>query len=238
MSKIYSRPRIRIPKIFYSNIQNRTDVKRKKIIRFYIIVCISFCTFRIIINAVLPVFNTICKDKAKSIATIVTNEQASAIMKEHEYDELFSIVRDNEGNIIMIKSNVGPINEIISDIALKIEKQIDDNGKNNIQIALGTFSGIKLLSGRGPGIPITISSIGNVITDLRSEFIAQGINQTLHRVYLQVECQVSILTPFEDISEKISNQVLIAENVIIGKIPSTYYNLNGLDNSNAIDIIE
>lgn len=102
----------------------------------------------------------------------------------------------------------------------------------------GSFTGFKLLSGKGPGIPIRISSIGNVETDLRSEFTAQGINQTLHRVYLQVECEISILTPFENITEKITNQVLIAENVIVGKIPSTYYNLNGLDNSSAIDIIE
>lgn len=73
---------------------------------------------------------------------------------------------------------------------------------------------------------------------MKSEFSAQGINQTLHRVYLQVICEVSILTPYNNITEKITNQVLIAENVIVGKIPNTYYNLNGLDNSNAIDIIE
>lgn len=95
-----------------------------------------------------------------------------------------------------------------------------------------------MLSGKGPGVPIRISSIGNVETDLRSEFTAQGINQTLHRVYLQVECEISILTPFENITEKIINQVLIAENVIVGKIPNTYYNLNGLDSKSAIDIIE
>ena len=64
----------------------------------------------------------------------------------------------------------------------------------------GSFTGINLLAGRGPGIKIRISSIGNVETDLRSEFTAQGINQTLHRIYLQVKCQVSILTPFEDIT--------------------------------------
>lgn len=102
----------------------------------------------------------------------------------------------------------------------------------------GSFTGFKLLAGKGPGVPIRISTIGNVETDLRSEFTAQGINQTLHRVYLQVVCEVSILTPYDDITENISNQVLIAENVIVGKIPNTYYNLNGLDNSNAIDIIE
>lgn len=102
----------------------------------------------------------------------------------------------------------------------------------------GSFTGFKLLAGRGPGVPIKISVIGNVETDLKSEFSAQGINQTLHRVYLQVECEVSILTPYSNITERIANQVLIAENVIVGKIPNTYYNLNGLDKSNALDIIE
>lgn len=102
----------------------------------------------------------------------------------------------------------------------------------------GSFTGIKLLAGKGPNVPIKISSIGNVETDLRSEFKEQGINQTIHRVYLEVACEVSILTPYNSITEKITNQVLIMENIIVGKIPNTYYNLNGIDNTNAIDIIE
>ena len=91
---------------------------------------------------------------------------------------------------------------------------------------------------RQPGVPIKISSIGNVETDLRSEFSEKGINQTLHRVYLQVDCEVSILTPYNSITEKVSNQVLLIENVIVGKIPSTYYNLEGFDSNSALEIIE
>ena len=88
-----------------------------------------------------------------------------------------------------------------------------------------------MLAGRGPGIKITISSVGDVETDLRSEFTSQGINQTLHRVYLQVKCQVNILTPFDNMSREITNQVLLMEN--------TYYNLEGLkDNSDALEVIE
>lgn len=94
------------------------------------------------------------------------------------------------------------------------------------------------MSGKGPGVPIRISTIGNVETDLRSEFTSQGINQTLHRVYLQIVCEVNILTPYNTINERITNQVLIAENVVVGRIPSTYYNLNGLDSGSAVDIIE
>lgn len=103
----------------------------------------------------------------------------------------------------------------------------------------GSFTGFKLLAGRGPGIKITISTIGDVETDLRSEFTAQGINQTLHRVYLQVKCNVNILTPFENTSREITNQVLLMENIIVGNIPSTYYNLEGINgNSDALEVIQ
>ena len=238
MSKIYSRPRIRIPKIFLSNIGDKNLKKKQKITKIFIIMIIAFSTIKIVLDAILPIFETICKDKAKSIATIISNEQATNIMREYSYDELFTIDKDNNGNITMIKSNIFPINEIISDVAVKIQNEIEERGREEIKIALGSFTGFKLLAGKGVGIPITISTIGNIETDLRSEFKEQGINQTLHRVYLQVECEVSILTPYEDITEKITNQVLIAENIIVGKIPNTYYNLEGINTNSAIEVIE
>lgn len=238
MSKIYSRPRIRIPKIFVSNIGDKNFRKKQKITKIFIIMVIAFSTVKIVLDAILPIFDTLCKDKAKSIATIISNEQATNVMREHTYDELFTIEKDNNGNITMIKSNVYAINEIISDVAVKIQNEIEKRGREDIEIALGSFTGFKLLAGKGPGVPIRISSIGNVETDIRSEFTAKGINQTLHRIYLQVECEISILTPYEDITQKIANQVLIAENVIVGKIPSTYYNLEGINTNSAIDVIE
>ena len=239
MHKIYSRPRIRLPKIVVKDVSPEILKRRKKIIEIIIILMIAFSVVKLVLDAVLPIFNTLCENRAKSIATIVSNEQATIVMIEHSYDELFTIEKDNNGNIVMIKANVVPINEIISDVANKIQEQIDQRGRENVEIALGSFTGFKLLAGRGPGIKIRISSIGNVETDLRSEFTAQGINQTLHRVYLQVKCRVSILTPFNDIEQEITNQVLLIENVIVGNIPSTYYNLEGLNGrSDALELVE
>ena len=238
-SKIYSRPRIRLPKIFFSNGGEKSLKRKQKIAKIFIIMVIAFSTIKIVLDAISPIFNALCEDKAKSIATIISNNEATNVMKDHTYDELFTIEKDNDGNITMIKSNVIPINEIISDVAVKIQNLINERGKENIKISIGSFTGSKLLSGRGPGIPIKISSIGNVETDLRSEFSAQGINQTLHRVYLQVDCEVCILTPYNTISEKVSNQVLLIDNVIVGKIPNTYYNLEGLNTeSDALEVIE
>lgn len=146
MSKIYSRPRIRIPKIFISKIDEKSFRKKQKITKIIIIMIIAFSTVKIVLDAILPIYDILCKDKAKSIATLITNEQATVVMREHIYDELFTFEKDNDGNIIMIKSNVGPINEIISDVAVKIQNEIDEKGRDNIEIALRKFYRLQITS--------------------------------------------------------------------------------------------
>ena len=87
-------------------------------------------------------------------------------------------------------------------------------------------------------IKIKIQTIGNLDTDLRSEFEQSGVNQTIHRMYLQVECNVIILTPFKTIEEQIVNQVLLAEAVIVGTTPDTYYNIDGLQGTDLMEVME
>ena len=136
MHKIYSRPRIRIPQVIYKARNRAKNKKVKKLTKIIIILIIAFSTVKLVLDSVLPIFDTLCENRAKSIATIVSNEQATNVMREHSYDELFTIEKDNEGNITMIKSNVIPINEIISDVANKIQEELNKKGRENIQIAL------------------------------------------------------------------------------------------------------
>ena len=138
----------------------------------------------------------------------------------------------------MIQMNIITVNAITSEVALKIQKELDNYQRGEFHIKLGTFTGSKLLSGRGPDIPIKMSTVGNVETNLVSSFSQSGINQTLHRIYLNVSCNVTILTPYDTIEENITNQVLLAEAVIIGNVPNTYYNLNEVTNDDLIELIE
>lgn len=142
MHKIYSRPQIRIPKIIMHSKKRMKSEKARKMTTMIVILIIAFSTVKLILDAVLPIFDTLCENRAKSIATIVSNEQATNVMKQHTYDELFTIEKDNNGNISMIKSNVIPINEIISDVANKIQEEVDNRGRENIEIALRKFYGI------------------------------------------------------------------------------------------------
>lgn len=235
MHNIYSRPRISL----YRFKNYKKGNKKSKFFKIIILIFLAIILIRATLNAIIPTFNNLCENRAKSIATVISNEQATNVMRAHSYEELFEIQKDKDGNIKMIKSNITNINEIISQIAMDIQNEIDNKGRDSVEIALGSFTGLKILAGRGPAVKIKISTLGNVETDLKSEFSSQGINQTLHRAYLQVKCKVSIMTLFENIETEITNQVLLAENVIIGNIPSTYYNLNGINNEHdALQLIE
>ena len=145
-------------------------------------------------------------------------------MDKYTYDDLITIIRDNDGNIKMLQTNTKNINQIMSDIPVNIIDRFSKEKNTDIYIYSGSILGIKLFSAWGPKIHIKITNIGNVDTKLESEFKSQGINQTLHRIYLLLTCEVTILTPYNTIKQKIDNQVLIAESVIVGTVPDFYYN--------------
>ncbi len=133
MPKIYSRNKIKIPNVIV-NIKNK-----RKLFMITLFIIAIIVSGKMVLNAVNPIFDTLCENQAKSLATIVSNEQATNVMREHTYDELFTIEKDTNGNITMIKSNVIPINEIISDVAIKIQEEINNKGREDIEIALRKF---------------------------------------------------------------------------------------------------
>lgn len=156
----------------------------------------------------------------------------------YKYDDISNIVRDDFGNINMIQINYIVVNDITSSVALKIQEQLDNYHTGDFSIKLGNFTGTKIMSGRGPNIEIKMITSGNVETELVSKFTQAGINQTLHSIYLNVKCSVSILTPYDIIEETIINQILLTEAVIVGEVPDTYYNLNGLQEDDLIETLK
>ena len=237
--KIYSRPRLNIAFFKNSPKSHRSRIRIKKIMPIALVVFIAILTCFSVWNFINPIFESLCEDKAKSVATIITNEETTNIMKKYNYDTFFTIEKDDNGNVQMINANVLKINEVTSDIAVNIQNRLDEKQKNSVYLAIGAITGISYLSGSGPRIRLNICSSGSVDTDLKSEFISQGVNQTMHRVYLDIKTNVIILTSFKTIQKTIENQVLIAENVIVGNIPSTYYNFEGTNgDEEALRLIE
>ncbi len=230
--KIYSRTRFCIT--------NRVSKKEKntKIFSVIFIIIVAIFTFYTIRKAINPIIDELCIDQAKNIATKISNEEATVVMDKYCYDDLITIIRDNDGNIKILKTNTKNINQIMSDIPVSMLDKFKQSKNANISLHLGSILGTKIFSATGPKINIRIANVGNVDTKLKSEFISQGINQTLHRIYLELNCEVTILTPYDTIKQKIDNQVLIAESVIVGDVPYSYYNMNGNGETTIIPDIE
>lgn len=223
VEKIYTRGgRINLPLFF-----NKKNSPQNRKIRnsIFLIVVISVITVFAILRAINPIIDALCIDKAKNLATVISNKQATQIMNEYKYEDFVNVVRDSNGDITLIQTNTKNINEVISDIPNKIVEEMEKQSESYISIHLGSVLGNTVFSALGPEIHIKIENVGNVVTKLESEFISEGINQTMHRIYLNIECEATILTPYNTITQKIENQVLIAESVIIGNIPNAYYNI-------------
>lgn len=145
MAKIYSRPRIKLPKA-YINDDKINKKKLLKLLEIIIIFCIAGGVFKYILDAVNPIFDTLCEAKSKSMATMILNEQTNNVMKQYSYEDIFTIERDNTTNkITMIKSNTTNINIITTKIALNAQKEIDSKGSEDISIALRKFYRVKII---------------------------------------------------------------------------------------------
>ena len=59
-------------------------------------------------------------------------------------------------------------------------------------------------------------------SDIKTEFETQGINQTKYKIYIVLKCKVKVVAPFASKTFTTKNTVLVAEAVILGKVPDSY----------------
>lgn len=191
-----------------------------------------------IISSLNPVFNELCKEKANKIATEILNVESSKVLKNVKYNEFVTIIRDSNNKIKMLQVNTIKINMLASELAYNIQQELNKKENTKIALPIGSITGSKFLLGLGPKINIQIIPSGSIATNLKSEFQSVGINQTLHRIYMEIICRVSIVTPYDREETEIVNQILMTENVIVGEIPETYYNLDGISENNVLDVMQ
>lgn len=222
MDKIYSRRKIKLPKIKAIETQNK---RIKKIYFTVLILIVATLTVYKIMESIDPIFEGLCISKAQGIATEITNRKSSEVLAKYNYKDTVQIIKDSDGKNNMLKTDIVMINKIASDIAIEIQKELDEIEKQSIEIPLGALTGNQYFAGSGPNFKIKIISAGDITTDIKTEFKAAGINQTMYRIYLNLECKISILTSYKTINKTITNQVLLVETVIMGEVPETYLEL-------------
>ena len=66
-----------------------------------------------------------------------------------------------------------------------------------------------------------VLTVSNCDAEFYSGFREAGINQTLHRITMQVAMNITLLTPAGTQQVKVDSGVVVAETILIGQVPQT-----------------
>ena len=172
----------------------------------------------------LPVIRTVSKEEIKDATVHAVNTSVTEVMSSTTaFTDLTEIVKDGEGNIVLLRANTGSINLLARMVTESTQRNLYSVAEDGISIPIGSLTGISLLAGRGPMFKMKAVTLGTVDTSFSSQFLHAGINQTLHKIFINVTASVSIVIP--GASNKVTStvQVMVSESILIGKVPDVYF---------------
>ena len=143
------------------------------------------------------------------------------------YDRIVYFEKDLDGRITALKTNMSEVNRLKTDILNIINDEILALDTSDLGIPLGSLFLPEFLSGKGPAIPVHILSIRNSDATFASHFSQAGINQTLHKLTMEVSVDVAVLVLGRTESFTVTSEVVVAETVIVGAVPETYLQTGG-----------
>ena len=144
-----------------------------------------------------------------------------------QYDRIVYFEKDLNGRITALKTNMSEVNRLKTSILNIINDEILAQDTDHLGIPVGSLFLPEVLSGRGPSIPIHIISIRNSDASFESFFSEAGINQTLQQLTMNVSVDVAILVLGRSESFTVSSQVVVAETIIVGQVPDTFFQTGG-----------
>lgn len=192
----------------------------------FVIACLGFLMLR---SRYRDVIQDLAQTQVKNTTSDLTNDAIAKQIAQGiiQYDRMVYFEKDLDGRITALKTNMSEVNRLKTDILNLINDEILALDTSDIGIPLGSLFLPELFSGKGPAIPVRILSIRNSDAAFASHFSQAGINQTLHQLTMIVSVDVSVLVLGRTSSFTVNSEVVVAETVIVGDVPSTYLQTGG-----------
>ena len=198
-------------------------------IRLLLLAFVVLVSLALLRSRIYPVLRSLAETQVKNTASDLINDAIAEqiAMGNIQYDRIVYFEKDLDGRITALKTNIGEVNRLKTDILNIINDEILALDTSDIGIPLGSLFLPELLSGKGPAIPVHILSIRNSDATFSSNFVQAGINQTLHKLNMEVFLDVTVLVLGATTEFTISSHMVVAETVIVGDVPETYLNTGG-----------
>jgi sporulation protein YunB len=189
-----------------------------------LLIAIAVWTFYSMEQSFEPVLAKVAEVKAKQIAVETINRVITdKIVNNVEYQELMFIHKDVNNRPVLIQPNLMKIEKLQATTVLAVNEALKNLPHQEFGIPLGVVLGSKLLAAQGPEVKVSIVPMGTVEVEVINDFKQAGINQPRHILSLKVNTEISVLIPFMSSRAKVSTVVAVADNIIIGPVPSVMF---------------
>ena len=182
-------------------------------------------------RSLLPAIEDLAAAEATDEASDLIAEAITAQMELEDisYDDLIVLERDAGGRILALRTDMNQLGRLRNETLAIINERILDEGETELGVPLGSILLPALFSGKGPRLPVRVLTVSNSDAEFHSSFQAAGINQTMHRITMEVAMNVTLLTPAGTQTLRVDSGVVVAETILIGQAPSTVIQTEGTE---------
>ena len=199
-------------------------VKRRRLLRRLLLLSLLLLALFLAIDRNFrPLVFSLAEARSAAMASqVLSGALAEAIEDGVTYEELMNVQMDQNGQVALLSANTIALNRLAARAGNAALRRLNNMSSERVTVPLGAVLGTTLFSGSGPGVPVSIVPIGSIFTDFATEFEACGINQTRHKVYLQVTANIRIVIPTGAKTTEVTVNVLAAESIIVGAVPDSF----------------
>lgn len=155
---------------------------------------------------------------------LVNNMIYETVSTLGEQGELYRIEKAENGSISSVQANNDKLNKLQNQLRNGINKRLSANRYDELVLTLGDLTDITYFSGKGLELHIGFQQAGIVDTDIVTEFLSAGVNQTKFKASVIITVEFKALPPYGNETITVSQEYIAADEVIVGAVPNFYSN--------------
>lgn len=180
-------------------------------------------------SALRPTLTALAQARVENAVTRIVNDAVDGTLTSEaiSYSDLVTLEKDAAGQVSVLAANTAQLNALRTEILGKVLAQVEQLDSQELGVPLGSLTGFATASDLGPVLPVRVLTAAVPTADFENVFTSTGINQTLHRIMLNVRVECTLLLPGGRADAAVEAQVCAAETLLVGQVPDAYLELPG-----------
>lgn len=228
--------------------QKKSNVITTLVISIFVSVCLLFYYSN---KKITPIIMEYAQMQAGRIATLVINQAITKeIADEINIDDLFLNNKDASGNVVSIDFNPMTVNKMLSMVTNSVEEYLRNLEDGNIEelglsnstlshynidkmrqgiiyeVPTGVVFSNSILYNLGPKIPVRLSLVGDIVSNIETKITDYGINNALIEIIIHISVVEQVMLPISTKKITVSTDVPVAIKLVQGAVPH-YYSFGG-----------